>query len=1087
MATTSVDIPLNVNVSTADPNEKVRELARIPAYKSSSLLNGASPPDEFDHTANNGIHAESGVTNSYLTTVPTLGGDYNYLTEDGQNIQLVSNGNDSISGAPIRAVYLDGKFIDNVPSHGLASLQAIGGQYDDMIMTDGNPVGMKILANTPGGIQYQTGGTTWTAQTSTAASSGGWQSVTYGNGLFVAVANTNSTIGAIQTSLDGINWTARTSTAASGAYGWHSVCYGNGLFVAVAYTASTTGAIQTSSATVLPNIVSFNLDEISPTGSVANTASYTLSGVGFLKSFCLVRQALGNSFTWASPQYILVANSSSTYNIYSTAGVAQLGTNIPTATWAGSSPQNVWAAKMAGKNEYVICAQGGSPTTNPCATVTTTTTTPYTYSWATMQSKNGYNRIILAGQKNVAATSYYLGISGFSSFTSTYALAPTANAVDSTADVQVSSCYNYVDIGRGTGTFNHYYSSYRDPTASGVLATANGLFQSTTNSQGLLRGVARLSWANTTDYGGSNPFEFRLMMAPLYSATTASNASTAGVGATYLGSQPVGVSVGCNFDGNGNIPMGVPLTNLGEFDLTYSPSLGPNWDKLLWRYGGTYYLAQISTSPIKPIQKISHRLYKINTIGPVNVLDSVTGVLNLGSNDYTGGALTAGGTTSGAFECMVYGNYANSIDYGLQIVPWADATSVTPLAATQPSVYQHEGYWNLTQYGIVSSQFTGNVIQNSSGVAISQSTLTPSAFNAINNNPSYLRNAVIPIPLGLNWSGRQITSNSSATSVAFSETYFTSGYPSGGVVLSSDYDGYILGNIIHANTTTFTIYSTNYVFDGRAIYIANFNAGALTLPLQQGLTADGLQFLAASPSVAYFLSNFDNSIYTFDGGRTLNKSRKFNLFQPITNGSFNVRDSVLTLDSGNNWIFVRDGLVTVNPKNASQLGQTLRIYDTVNGAYIGGDSQLYQYGYSPSQMVIPKNLTGSTSVLPLNLQTAYYGIGSNKVARELDYYVTLYSASKAKTSVLVTVYSFNQDEQKGMVAQNPQPAIVNINPGDYDDGGYFRFSVAPKYSKVLACSISVQCNTKVAVTDIIARFDDEGIDAIYAPNRRAKT
>jgi hypothetical protein len=73
-------------------------------------------------------------------------------------------------------------------------------------------------------------GITWTIRTS--AANNGWISVTYGNGLFVAVAN--SGIGnRVMTSPDGINWTIRTSAADNN---WYSVTYGNGLFVAVSIT-----------------------------------------------------------------------------------------------------------------------------------------------------------------------------------------------------------------------------------------------------------------------------------------------------------------------------------------------------------------------------------------------------------------------------------------------------------------------------------------------------------------------------------------------------------------------------------------------------------------------------------------------------------------------------------------------------------------------------------------------------------------------------------------------------------------------------------------------------------------------------------
>jgi hypothetical protein len=73
----------------------------------------------------------------------------------------------------------------------------------------------------------------WTPQSS--ASDNNWIGVTYGNGLFVAVANTG-TSNRIMTSTNGINWTSGTSSVYSG-YNFFDVTYGtpngSGLFVAV--------------------------------------------------------------------------------------------------------------------------------------------------------------------------------------------------------------------------------------------------------------------------------------------------------------------------------------------------------------------------------------------------------------------------------------------------------------------------------------------------------------------------------------------------------------------------------------------------------------------------------------------------------------------------------------------------------------------------------------------------------------------------------------------------------------------------------------------------------------------------------------
>ena len=69
----------------------------------------------------------------------------------------------------------------------------------------------------------------------------GWYSVTYGTvsgvGVFVAVAN-SGTGNRVMTSPDGITWTIRTSAAD---ISWSSVTYGNGLFVAVASSSIVAG------------------------------------------------------------------------------------------------------------------------------------------------------------------------------------------------------------------------------------------------------------------------------------------------------------------------------------------------------------------------------------------------------------------------------------------------------------------------------------------------------------------------------------------------------------------------------------------------------------------------------------------------------------------------------------------------------------------------------------------------------------------------------------------------------------------------------------------------------------------------------
>ena len=96
-----------------------------------------------------------------------------------------------------------------------------------------------IVSLVPISAQADVAGVDWEIQTSPADK--GWNSVTYGNGLFVAVGG--SGVGnRVMTSLDGTTWTLQASAPDRQ---WLSVTYGNGLFVAVAQS-GTDNRVMTS-------------------------------------------------------------------------------------------------------------------------------------------------------------------------------------------------------------------------------------------------------------------------------------------------------------------------------------------------------------------------------------------------------------------------------------------------------------------------------------------------------------------------------------------------------------------------------------------------------------------------------------------------------------------------------------------------------------------------------------------------------------------------------------------------------------------------------------------------------------------------
>ncbi len=125
--------------------------------------------------------------------------------------------------------------INGTPAGYIWTGSAIG-THNWSSVTYGN--GMFVAVAFDGSVISSTDGILWTNRTAPEANS--WRAVTFGNGQFVAVANGG--VNGIMTSPDGINWTSRYVVLS----GLTSVTFGNGLYVAVAAAGTGTARVTTS-------------------------------------------------------------------------------------------------------------------------------------------------------------------------------------------------------------------------------------------------------------------------------------------------------------------------------------------------------------------------------------------------------------------------------------------------------------------------------------------------------------------------------------------------------------------------------------------------------------------------------------------------------------------------------------------------------------------------------------------------------------------------------------------------------------------------------------------------------------------------
>ncbi|MDP1688980.1 MAG: tail fiber domain-containing protein, partial [bacterium] len=258
--------------------------------------------------------------------------------------------------------------------------------------------------------------------TSTIPASNLWNTVTYGNGLYVAMAVATSTFGTckkgvdnrcIMTSPDGKNWTLRAAAAASA---WYSVTYGNGLFVAVAG--------QEASTSCLPSVAQSNCVMTSPDGinwtpittptniwsdiiygngrfvAVANgggfnatkRAMYSMDGAIWNLSN-VTPTGEWNGVTFGNGKFVSTAwdCGASPYNCVMTSsnGIDWLPRNTPASTLGPPTYGN--GLFVAGMYGYAPCA-GGAPKcilTSPDGFNWTLRTTPFSGHWNDVTYGNG--------------------------------------------------------------------------------------------------------------------------------------------------------------------------------------------------------------------------------------------------------------------------------------------------------------------------------------------------------------------------------------------------------------------------------------------------------------------------------------------------------------------------------------------------------------------------------------------------------------------------------------------------------------------------------------------------------------------------
>ncbi len=828
------------------------------------------------------------------------------------------------------------------------------------------------------GVQVMTSpdGITWTSRTSAAAQL--WKSVCWSPELhlFCAVAQNGAVAVQVMTSPDGITWTSRTSAAAQL---WYSVCWSPtlGLFCAVANDGVVAAQIMTS-----PDGIAWT-SQTSPSAQQWESVCWSPT----LGIFCAV------AFNGA------------------------VGVQVMTSAQLVKGTSFGW--KFSAGN-YIVGAQGqsgkwfiGDISGTPAAIADA--------KWCVIDQFYGtaYSRAILTFnvKKNSANLLTGIGTVGYNQ-AGVYSAVPAYYGVALGA-VTVTFGKNVSGPGYAEATFTRSDSgtdifNYLAP----IMGHLPGLWfdyqQSQTHT--LCNGYGRL-----TDFVGNTL------------------GATCSLRIPMLNEQPSMLSAGV-IGAENTLPMdclGVPLTNVGEFDEYFVPNVKDSATSLrcLYRYNGVLFWLTISAGPT--LSRVSDNVYMVNCLSPINCIDVANRLLTLGVNDYNGRMLLRSAaailSTSAKAVGVMQGQHANSIDTGDKLITqtFAVATNLIP--------------------GIELPSFIDRAVPDF-GVNIYRADVYSATYQSVNvttvkgdlANTLYIADTRIPFAMGYAFDGPVMQTEI--------ETIFSGVGVLGNTDVEYDYLCYEIGNQLAGRYQSFRLFGQTYLFDGVSIYLATFG-GATFTGRQPIAPAEGVMFVGASPTVVYFLSSFDNSIYTFDGGRALMKLTRLNDEATISQGSFSVCDNTLLLETATDFIWIRDGVVTRNAKKAAQTG--LALYDTQLGLVIANNTQSWRYTFYA--------LLGST-VVPLTWQSAYFGVTGNHQGALQAFIITLYRAVKAATALMVTVDTFDVEREIH------QEIPFNLKPSDWTPLGFCRLRIVPKQLLSLGVSIGLRTSDRLVVNDVVAEF-----------------
>jgi hypothetical protein len=530
--------------------------------------------------------------------------------------------------------------------------------------------------------------------------------------------------------------------------------------------------------------------------------------------------------------------------------------------------------------------------------------------------------------------------------------------------------------------------------------------------------------------------------------------------------------------------IGVPITEVGELNGAYYPQILKQTDgkyRLTYRRGNGSYATIVLTrgNEIDRMQEIAPGVVKINTTSAICIADANDNDLQYSGNAYNGfvvvGFNAVAPLAQRAFVARYRGDWGGSVDTNYKSTGAVLVGSVTLLEVPEnlsftPSnetidVYVGLPPASIDYYRSVRDGIAQSVKSNLQGTI-------------------YVDDTIIPPPIGVDYAEQTIKLIGSTA------------------IRELNYDGYRLLNEAIGQYDSFRLYGQLYLFDGDWIHSAQL-AGNVLQQIDHVANALGLVLVAEAPTAVYFISSFDNSLYTFDGGQAVNKILRINRRTQIIFGTYNTRENTLALFGSDFVLWMRDGILSESPL---PFVYPYTAFSTSDGIWIVKDDYAIKYVYNPITggggviialdldgglwgVVYPDNYAGGTwgvtyseiidgsvwgdgtgNIAPLVWQSKFNGF-SDRMKQGIDRFMfRVYKPDGLACDILVGYTAYHEN---GIISESK-----TITAGDvahpYDALGYAMIEFIPSNKNAIAASIKLSIDTKIILLDGFATVSTAG-------------